>query len=129
MKPALQPRMRIRGTDVFAAIGDPTRRRVLDMLSREELPAGRIAGHFRISRPAISQHLHVLRRARLVVVQRRGRKHVYRLNPQPLHEVYDWIEHYSRFWPAKMASLGTYLDRISRNKESSAAPAERKGKP
>lgn len=112
-----KPKQRLRGTDVFAAIGDPTRRKVLDMLSRENLAAGEIASHFRVSRPAISQHLHILRRAQLVAVQKRGREHIYRLNPEPLHTVYDWIEHYEQFWNQKLVVLGEYLDEISGGKE------------
>jgi DNA-binding transcriptional ArsR family regulator len=104
---------RMRGSDVFAAIGDPTRRKVLDMLTESPLAAGQIAASFRVSRPAISQHLHVLRRAKLVAVQKRGREHIYRLNPEPLQDVYDWVEHYKAFWTVKMTALGEYLDRIS----------------
>ena len=106
-------RRRLRGTDVFAAIGDPTRRKVLDMLSRRPLPAGQIAAQFRVSRPAISQHLHVLRRARLVAAQRCGREQIYRLSAEPLQDVHDWLEHYRQFWSAKIGALGEYLDRIS----------------
>lgn len=113
----MHSRQRMRGADVFAAIGDPTRRKVLDLLTRGSLPAGEIAMHFRVSRPAISQHLRVLRCARLVAVQRRGREHIYRLNPEPLEEVYDWIDHYQQFWNTKMAALGTYLDRVSKGKK------------
>jgi DNA-binding transcriptional ArsR family regulator len=112
-KNAIRSRTRLRGADVFAAVGDPTRRKVLDMLSRRSLAAGKIALHFRISRPAISQHLHVLRHAQLVAVSRKGREHIYRLNPEPLRQVYDWIEHYEQFWNVKMAALGQYLDEIS----------------
>jgi DNA-binding transcriptional ArsR family regulator len=98
---------------VFAAIGDPTRRKVLDLLSSRQLAAGEIASQFHFSRPAISQHLHVLRRAKLVAVRKKGREQIYRLNPEPLREVYDWIEHYQEFWNSKVAALGDYLDRIS----------------
>jgi DNA-binding transcriptional ArsR family regulator len=113
----LNSKTRLRGTDVFAAIGDPTRRKVLDMLSSQNLAAGEIAMRFQVSRPAISQHLHVLRRAKLVAVQKKGREHIYRLNPEPLQEVYDWIEHYTEFWNAKIGALGEYLDRISGGKK------------
>jgi DNA-binding transcriptional ArsR family regulator len=101
---------RLRGSDVFAAIGDPTRRKVLE---REPLAAGQIAASFRVSRPAISQHLHVLHRAKLVAVQKRGRERIYRLNPEPLQDVYGWVEHYKAFWTVKMMALGKYLDGIS----------------
>jgi DNA-binding transcriptional ArsR family regulator len=100
---------RLSGGGVFAAVGDPTRRLVLDMLSRGELGVGAIAAPFRISRPAISRHLTVLRRAGLVAVRRRGREQIYRLQAQPLQEVADWVEHYRVFWSAKLSSLGEYL--------------------
>lgn len=100
---------RVRGSDVFAAIGDPTRRAVLDMLSRGEMAAGDIAAPFRISRPGISRHLHVLRKAGLVSARRKGREQIYRLRPEPLREAYDWIEHYKGFWNTKMLALGEYL--------------------
>jgi len=112
----MKTRTRLRGTDVFSAIGDPTRRKVLEMLTRRNFAAGEIAMHFRISRPAVSQHLHVLRRAKLVDVRRRGRERIYRLNPEPLQEVYDWVEHYRKFWNSRMSALGEYLDRASKGR-------------
>lgn len=97
--------------DVFAAVGDPTRRRVLDLLTRGELPVRRIAAPFTMSRPAISQHLRILLDARLVQVRRDGREHYYRLHARPLRRVYDWVSHYERFWQGKLKTLGEYLDR------------------
>ncbi len=111
---AIQRRMR--GSDVFAAIGDPTRRKILDILSRDAMPAGQISQRFQVSRPAISQHLHVLRKARLVKASRCGREHIYTLRPEPLIEVYEWIEHYQKFWGTKLSALGDYLDSISGEK-------------
>ena len=113
----MKTKPRMRGTDVFAAIGDPTRRKLLDMLSAQSLAAGEIAMRFEVSRPAISQHLRILRRAKLVAVQKRGREHIYRVDPEPLREVYDWVEHYTEFWNGKMGALGEYLDRVSGGKE------------
>jgi DNA-binding transcriptional ArsR family regulator len=100
---------RTRGADVFAAVGDPTRRQVLDMLSRGDLAANAIASPFRISRPAVSRHLTVLRKAGLVSVRRRGREQVYRLRAQPLQELFDWVDRYRAFWSEKMTALGGYL--------------------
>ena len=112
MKPkrGREPLRRLRGHDVFAAVGDPTRRRVLDLLASGELAAGEIAAPFAITRPAVSQHLHILRRAGLVSARRAGREHLYRLCAEPLREVYDWVEHYNRFWGEKLSALGHYLD-------------------
>jgi DNA-binding transcriptional ArsR family regulator len=63
-----------------------------------------------MSRPAISQHLGVLRRAGLVTVRRQGREQIYSLRPAPLQAVYDWVEHYRAFWPARLDALGKFLD-------------------
>jgi DNA-binding transcriptional ArsR family regulator len=97
--------------NVFAAIGDPTRRRVLDLLSRGELPVRRIAEPFSMSRPAISQNLSILRAAGLVIVRREGRERYYGLRARPLQVVYDWVAHYERIWNKKLAAPGDYLDR------------------
>lgn len=82
---------------------------MLDMLSRAELAAGEIARPFRMSRPAISQHLKVLRRAGLVTVRRQGREQIYALRPEPLRDVYDWVEHYRAFWTTKLEALGAFM--------------------
>ena len=97
--------------DVFAAIGEPTRRRLLDLLGNGEQAVNRLAQPFRMTRPAISQHLRVLRHAGLVTVRRVGRERRYRLRAKPLEQVYDWVTHYERFWRKKLKALGDYLDR------------------
>ena len=96
--------------DVFAAVGDATRRRVLDLLMRGELPVRQIAAPFAMTRPAISQHLRILLRARLVAVRREGRHRYYRLDAGPLRQIHDWVGHYERFWPGKLTALGKFLD-------------------
>jgi DNA-binding transcriptional ArsR family regulator len=101
---------RVRGHDVFAAVGDPTRRKVLDLLVGGELAAGEIAAPFSITRPAVSQHLRILRRAGLVTVRRQGREQIYGLRAKPLRQVHDWVGHYERFWNEKLVALGQYLD-------------------
>src|SRR5271163_1630694 len=102
--------LRSSSRDVFAAVGDPTRRRVLDLLSRGELPVRRIAAPFAMTRPAISQHLRILLRAQLVQVRRDGRERYYSLRARPLRQIHDWVVHYERFWRGKLASLGEFLD-------------------
>ena len=66
---------------------------------------------FAISRPAVSQHLRILRDAGLVSVRREGREQIYSLRATPIREVYDWAEHYQRFWPDRLSALGKHLDR------------------
>jgi len=81
-----------------------------DLLLRGELAAGQIAAPFSITRPAVSQHLLVLRNAGLVSVRKRGREQAYCLRAEPLREVYDWAEHYVHFGNEKMSALGHYLN-------------------
>ena len=107
----MKPKLKLLSSrDVFAALGDPTRRRVLDLLAHGELPVRRIAAPFAMTRPAISQHLRILLDARLVHVRRDGREHYYRLHARPLQRVHDWISHYERFWKGKLKALGSFLD-------------------
>ena len=80
------------GVDVFMAIAHPVRRELLERLTSGELPAGRLAERFTMSRPAISQHLDVLVDAGLVSERREGRARLYRLNPASLREVREWVE-------------------------------------
>jgi len=92
----------------FQALADPTRRAVLDMLRSQ--PAGNIAGAFPVSRPAISKHLRLLRRAHLVREHREGRNRVYQLNPEPLRAVDSWLEHYRTFWSASLNNLKAFVE-------------------
>jgi DNA-binding transcriptional ArsR family regulator len=99
-----------RPPDVYQAVADPTRRRILDLLAESEHSVGELAEPFRMSRPAVSQHLKVLRDAGLVSEHKVGRQRIYSLEPQPLHEIELWMRSYRRFWQHKMRALGDYLD-------------------
>jgi DNA-binding transcriptional ArsR family regulator len=94
----------------FQALADPTRRAVLDLLRRGSQPAGEIASAFPVSRPAISKHLKLLRRAHLVHEHREGRHRVYHLNPEPLRAVDNWLEHYRSFWSMNLNNLKTFVE-------------------
>ena len=94
----------------FQALADPTRRAVLDLLRRGSQPAGQIASAFPISRPAISKHLRLLRRAHLVREHREGRNRVYQLNPEPLRAVDSWIEQYRVFWASSLNKLKEFVE-------------------
>jgi DNA-binding transcriptional ArsR family regulator len=108
---------RLMSGDVFNAVGDPTRRRVLDLLTHGELPVRRISSRFAMTRPAISQHLRILLGARLVQVRQDGRERYYRLHAKPLRAVYDWAAHYERFWQGKLRVLGAFLDQEGSKRE------------
>ncbi|HEY1660362.1 MAG TPA: metalloregulator ArsR/SmtB family transcription factor [Candidatus Sulfotelmatobacter sp.] len=94
----------------FQALADPTRRAVLDLLRRGSQPAGGIASAFPVSRPAISKHLRLLRRAHLVREHREGRHRVYQLNPEPLRAVDSWLEQYRSFWQMSLGNLKTFVE-------------------
>jgi DNA-binding transcriptional ArsR family regulator len=111
----------------FSALADPTRRAVLDLLREGSLPAGRIAQAFPVSRPAISKHLRLLRRAHLVRERREGRRRVYQLNPEPLRAVDSWLNHYRSFWQMSLTDLKTFV-KTEHAKEISGPHAKSKKK-
>jgi DNA-binding transcriptional ArsR family regulator len=111
----------------FGALADPTRRAVLDLLRQGSLPAGVIARAFPVSRPAISKHLRLLRRAHLVRERREGRRRMYQLNPAPLRAVDSWLEHYRSFWQMSLADLKAFVE-AEHAKEKSGARAKSKKK-
>ena len=82
----------------FRAAAHPARRRVLDMLRERDRPVAEIAAAFRLSRPAVSQHLRILRTAGLIRQRRDGRARVYSLEPLRLRSIAQWIEPYQRHW-------------------------------
>src|SRR5437660_5601597 len=94
----------------FHALADPTRRAVLDLLCQGSQPAGQIARAFPVSRPAISKHLRLLRRAHLVQEKRQGRHRFYHLNLEPLKAVDSWLDQYRVFWRANLANLKTFVE-------------------
>ena len=98
-------------SDVFRAIADPSRRRLLDLLIAGERPAQELAAEFQVSFAAVSQHLGVLRGAGLVTSRPVGRQRLYRAHPERLADVFRWVARYRQFWPTHLARLGTYLDR------------------
>jgi DNA-binding transcriptional ArsR family regulator len=85
-----------------AAIADPIRRRVLELVRYEELPAGAIAARFPVSRPAVSRHLRVLRESGLVRERRVGRERLYRAELAPLLELRSWLDDY---WAGRLGAL------------------------
>ena len=90
--------MTIAAPRVFAAIADPTRRTLLDLLLPEERTVSDLVTQFDMSQQAVSQHLQTLRRAGLVEVRREGRFQYYRLNAAPIRDVFDWSAKYRHFF-------------------------------
>lgn len=104
------------GDDSFSAIAHPTRRAVLNQLREGESNVvamcralqGRVPG---ASQPAISEHLAVLERARLVTARREGRERLYELNAEGMGDVVAWLAEYGAFWDQRLARFGSYLER------------------
>jgi DNA-binding transcriptional ArsR family regulator len=95
----------------LAALGDPVRRELVDLLARGERAAGELAEHFPVSRPAISRHLRVLREAGLVAVRTDGKRRLYRLDPAPLRELDTWLDRYRDLWAQRWDALDTEIAR------------------
>ena len=95
---------------VFAALANPTRRELLQLLRDEgEQPVQSLADHFAMQRPSISEHLKVLREVGLVSEQKQGRHRYYRLQGAPLQAVHQWLAPYERFWKDHLIHLETLL--------------------
>ena len=95
--------------DVYGAIADPTRRRMLDLLSARPMPATTLAEEFAVSQPAVSRHLRALREAGLVSVSGQhtdGRVRLYRVDPRPLRDVERWL---ASFWQGQLDAFAAYV--------------------
>ena len=97
-------------------LGDPVRRRILELLAEGELTSGAVCaviqGEFGISQPAVSQHLATLRSAGLVSERRDGRLVYYRVEPDGLRPLIDWIAHYQAFWLPRLDRLQALLEEM-----------------
>ena len=113
MNPAPDPD---RLSGIFAALADPTRRAILERLVQGPAVVGELAAPFDISAPAISRHLKVLQAAGLITRETNAQWRRCRLDPAPLKEAADWIEHYRRFWENQFEALAQYLAQ-KQNKE------------
>jgi DNA-binding transcriptional ArsR family regulator len=97
-------------TDVFSALANPVRRKLLDSLRDGPRAVNDLAGQFELSRPAVSEHLQVLRNAHLVREEPRGRQRYYHLAPDPLAEVSEWLHPFEHYWRERLRSLRDLLD-------------------
>lgn len=96
--------------DVFTAMASPARRRLLELLADGPRTAGDLAAQFDLSRPAVAEHLQVLRRAALVRDEPVGRQRLYHLEPAPLEQVSAWLHPFERFWRGRLRSLADLLE-------------------
>jgi DNA-binding transcriptional ArsR family regulator len=96
--------------DIFQAIADPTRRKILRLLADKELPVTTISKHFPMSRTAVSKHLHILLESKLVSVEKAGREKLYKLQPEALLELKDWLSFFEQFWDNKISMLKHFVE-------------------
>jgi DNA-binding transcriptional ArsR family regulator len=96
-------------TDVFSALADPSRRRLLETLARREATATELAADLPVTRQAVAKHLAALREAGLVDARRAGRETRYRLTPEPLEDAVAWIAEVGDAWDARLAALRRHL--------------------
>lgn len=115
----------------FDILGDPVRRRILELLADGELTSGAISAvvqnEFGISQPAVSQHLKVLRGSGFATVRPDGTRRLYAVDAAPFREVDDWLGHFRRFWDQRLDSLATELARGKRDRRIDAGGGDVSG--
>ena len=95
--------------DVFQAIADPTRRKIIQMIAKESLNLNAVADRFEISRPAVSKHIKILAECGLITIKQEGRERFCKANLKPLGKVSHWVEQYREFWTGKLDALEDFL--------------------
>jgi DNA-binding transcriptional ArsR family regulator len=95
--------------DVYQAIADPTRRKIINMIAQKPLNLHTVAENFEVSRPAISKHIKILVECGLVVIKQQGRERFCEAKLQKLNEVSSWLEQYKVFWTKKLDALDEFL--------------------
>ncbi len=108
---------------VFEIIAEPNRRAILSLLVSSQRSVGEIERRLRMPQPTVSKHLRVLREAGVVEFRIDAQRRLYRLKPEPLHEVDAWLAQFRRFWSAHVDALERHLDRMD-----PSTPAKRKNK-
>ena len=97
---------------VFLALANPVRRELIEILAERCLSAGELSDRFELSRPAVAEHLKVLRDAELVADEPQGRRRIYRLTAEPLAELGEWLHPFEKFWRARLAGLAEAAENL-----------------
>jgi DNA-binding transcriptional ArsR family regulator len=97
----------------FEILAEPNRRRILDLLGAAERPVGELVAQLALSQPAVSKHLRILREAGLVEVRGDAQRRLYRVRPEPLRAIDDWLEPYRRMWASRLDELELHLDTMT----------------
>ena len=103
--------MKLRATDPFQAIGDPNRRFMLKLLSRESLTINSLAQHFDMTRPAVSKHVKILYGAGFITIRDLGRERYCTLNQKGFYELQQWIDYFDQFWLTRLKKLEDLINK------------------
>ena len=114
---------------VFEIIAEPNRRAILSLLGSSQQSVGDIERQLRMSQPAVSKHLRVLRDAGFVEAKVDAQRRLYRLNPEPLRELDAWLAQFRRFWSGHLDALERHLDRISQQPSTPRKNRKKKARP
>ncbi|MDP9825834.1 ArsR/SmtB family transcription factor [Kineosporia succinea] len=104
-------------TDAFSAVAEPRRRQLLLLLARGELPVNDLVGMTDLAQPVVSKHLRVLREVGLVTARDEGRQRLYRLNPEGLQPIHDWLASFERLWQGRFSALDDVLAELEAESE------------
>lgn len=99
-------------SNAFDVVAEPNRRRILELLCERERPVGDLVRELALSQPAVSKHLRVLREAGVVDVRREAQRRLYRLVPEPLVEIDDWLTPFREAWARRLDALEAHLDEM-----------------
>ncbi len=105
-------------TETFAALGEPNRFRIVELLRAGPRPVNDIGDRLQLNQPQVSKHLRVLKEAGLVDVQPRAQQRLYELRPQPLRQLHDWLERYRQMWEARLGQLDEIVEELNRKERS-----------
>jgi len=102
--------------DVFQAIADPVRRDIITLLAEEPLTVNGVAEKFKVSRPAISKHLKILKECEIIAIRKQGRERFCEIQPRNLIPAFLWIGQYQKLWEDKLDSFENYLMQLQTKK-------------
>ena len=108
--------MAMQTAEIFRTLGDPTRLALFQCIAIEELSVSELTGRFKVSQPAISQHLSVLRSCGLVQQRRAGKNVFYKAQPEGMKPMIDWLNHYRAFWRARLPHLASLLKEMKHDR-------------
>jgi DNA-binding transcriptional ArsR family regulator len=107
--------MAVQTLDTFQVIADPSRRQILQLLSKDSLTINSLAENFEMSRPAVSKHIRILNEAGFISIQNIGRERYCILKQDGFNDLQEWIDYFDKFWTSKLKKLETLLNKKANN--------------